>query len=163
MAQQTQQMFAIVKDLTTVSDKIRALNEAGVPRAEIARFLGKRYQHVRNVLVADSSSGRSAGNSNILPQNAGPAAFIESKLKGRLQVGAGGRIVIPSEMRSAMGIAEGDSVLARVLDGELRLVSQATAVHKAQQLVRRYVPEDVSLVDQLLEERRAEAAKDRGA
>jgi hypothetical protein len=62
-----------------------------------------------------------------------------------------------------MGIAEGDSVLARVLDGELRLVSQATAVRKAQQLVRKYVPEDVSLVDQLLEERRAEAAKERGA
>jgi AbrB family looped-hinge helix DNA binding protein len=162
MAQQTQRMFTIVKDLTTVSDKIRALNEAGVPRAEIARFLGKRYQHVRNVLVADSSSGRSAGNLNVLPQNAGPA-FTESKLRGRLQVGAGGRIVIPSEMRSAMGIAEGDSVLARVLDGELRLVSQATAVRKAQQLVRRYVPEDVSLVDQLLEERRAEAAKERGA
>jgi hypothetical protein len=36
-----------------VSGKIRALNGYGVPRAEIAKLLNKRYQHVRNVLVAD--------------------------------------------------------------------------------------------------------------
>ncbi len=35
----------------SVSDKIRALDALGVPRAEIARLLGKRYQHVRNVLA----------------------------------------------------------------------------------------------------------------
>ncbi len=34
-----------------VSQKIRALSAAGVSRAEIARLLNKRYQHVRNVLV----------------------------------------------------------------------------------------------------------------
>lgn len=34
-----------------VSEKIRALASIGVPRAEIAKLLGKRYQHVRNVLV----------------------------------------------------------------------------------------------------------------
>ena len=31
---------------------------AGVARAEIARFLGKRYQHVRNVLEGDRLHGR---------------------------------------------------------------------------------------------------------
>lgn len=36
-----------------VSQKIRTLARMGLPRAEIARQLGKRYQHVRNVLVAD--------------------------------------------------------------------------------------------------------------
>ncbi|HEY5007143.1 MAG TPA: hypothetical protein VII42_04010, partial [Caulobacteraceae bacterium] len=44
-------MTEIIRPFTTVSDKIRALDAAGAPRAEIARFLGKRYQHVRNVLV----------------------------------------------------------------------------------------------------------------
>jgi hypothetical protein len=43
-----------------VSDKIRALHNYGVPRAEIAKLLGKRYQHVRNVLVADEEKARSA-------------------------------------------------------------------------------------------------------
>jgi hypothetical protein len=36
-----------------VSSKIRALHSYGVSRAEIAKLLDKRYQHVRNVLVAD--------------------------------------------------------------------------------------------------------------
>lgn len=36
-----------------VSDKIRELNRMGISRAQIARLLNKRYQHVRNVLVAD--------------------------------------------------------------------------------------------------------------
>lgn len=39
------------KDETT-SDKIRALGLAGHKRADIARLLGIRYQHVRNVLLA---------------------------------------------------------------------------------------------------------------
>lgn len=42
----------------SVSGKIRALNNYGVPRAEIARLLDKRYQHVRNVLVADEEKKR---------------------------------------------------------------------------------------------------------
>lgn len=37
--------------LTTVSSKIRYLDAAGYTRSEIAAKLGKRYQHVRNVLI----------------------------------------------------------------------------------------------------------------
>ena len=45
------QMNAIVAAQTTTSAKIRALAAAGVKRDDIARFLNKRYQHIRNVLV----------------------------------------------------------------------------------------------------------------
>jgi hypothetical protein len=41
-----------------VSEKIRALGNLGVPRAEIAKLLGKRYQHVRNVLIAEEQKAR---------------------------------------------------------------------------------------------------------
>ena len=42
-----------------ISQKIRALAELGIGRADIARMLGKRYQHVRNVLVdAEQRAGR---------------------------------------------------------------------------------------------------------
>lgn len=42
-----------------ISQKIRALAELGIGRADIARMLGKRYQHVRNVLVdAEQRTGR---------------------------------------------------------------------------------------------------------
>ncbi len=43
----------VVNAPLTVSDKIRKLDDAGYPRAEIARLLNKRYQHVRNVLEGD--------------------------------------------------------------------------------------------------------------
>ena len=54
----SQDLARIVGSEMTVSDKIRALDAAGHPRAEIARVLGKRYQHVRNVLEADKLSHR---------------------------------------------------------------------------------------------------------
>lgn len=40
-----------------VSDKIRYLDGEEFKRAEIARILGKRYQHVRNVLIRTTKSG----------------------------------------------------------------------------------------------------------
>lgn len=45
----------ITRGLSTKSDKIRALADAGYSRSEIARQLDIRYQHVRNVLVARQS------------------------------------------------------------------------------------------------------------
>jgi len=42
----------VVVDLATTADKIRALAKAEYSRSEIAKHLGIRYQHVRNVLVA---------------------------------------------------------------------------------------------------------------
>ena len=49
----SQDAARIIVSAATVADKIRALDAAGHPRAEIARLLGKRYQHVRNVLEGD--------------------------------------------------------------------------------------------------------------
>lgn len=37
--------------LTTKSDKIRYLDHLGLTRGQIAKHLGIRYQHVRNVLI----------------------------------------------------------------------------------------------------------------
>jgi hypothetical protein len=48
----------IVSGLTTKADKIRALSAAGLARADIARFLGISYQHVRNTLVQGRPASR---------------------------------------------------------------------------------------------------------
>lgn len=51
-AQVKTEMQKVIKDEhKTVSAKIRALDAAGYTRSQIANFLGKRYQHVRNVLI----------------------------------------------------------------------------------------------------------------
>lgn len=78
----------------------------------------------------------------------------------RTVLAPGGRIVIPAAMRKAMGLEVGEEVLIRFEDGEARLFTRAQAIRRAQELVRRYVPEGVSLVDELLEDRRREVEQE---
>lgn len=75
-------------------------------------------------------------------------------------IGAGGRVVIPAEFRKSMGLKPGDQIIVSMKDGEVRIFTQAHAIKRAQELVRKYVPDDVSLVDELIEERRREAARE---
>ncbi len=72
----------------------------------------------------------------------------------------GGRLVIPARHRRAHGLKTGDEVLLRVVDGELRILSHAEAVKRAQAMVKRHVKWGRSLVDELLKERRAEARRE---
>lgn len=70
----------------------------------------------------------------------------------------GNRLVIPATILKRMGLEIGDSVtLVLQENGEVRLLTQEDAVRQAQGLVRRYVSEERSLVDELLAERRAES------
>ena len=73
-----------------------------------------------------------------------------------VQLGPGGRVVIPAVYREAMQVKEGDRLMARVVDGELRLITPKMAIAWAQKMVRETIPGDLSLVDDLLEERRRE-------
>ena len=73
---------------------------------------------------------------------------------------AGGRIVIPAPMRKAMKLEPGDDVQVALVEGELRIVGRDAAIARAQALVRKYIPGDVRLSDQLIAERRAEAARE---
>ncbi len=76
----------------------------------------------------------------------------------RTQIGAGGRIVIPAHLRAALDFNPGDEVVLALSDGELRIFSIRQAVQRAQAIVRRYVPEGKSLVQELIQERRREGA-----
>ena len=50
-------MMDITEPYRTKADKMRVLERAGVARADIARFLGVRYQQVRNTLEGDKRTG----------------------------------------------------------------------------------------------------------
>ena len=76
----------------------------------------------------------------------------------RMRVNANGRVVIPASYREALGIKAGDEVILRMEDGELRITTMKRRIERAQRLVRKYVKPGVSLVDELIAERR-EAAK----
>lgn len=72
------------------------------------------------------------------------------------QVSVGGRIVIPAEIRREMGIQSGDQVILSYHDGELHIATRKRRLQQAKAIVMAG-SEGVSLAEQLLEQRRAEA------
>src|ERR1700730_13985812 len=90
-----------VEHLPTTSAKIRVLAARGVPRADIARLLGIRYQHVRNVLEHDKA--RDAKVAAGLSEPPQPAIRDDNMPSVKVRLGPEGRIVIPAPMREALG------------------------------------------------------------
>jgi AbrB family looped-hinge helix DNA binding protein len=76
-----------------------------------------------------------------------------------VRVGPQGRLVIPAELRRAMNLEPGDELVARVEDEALVLERREMLVRRLQSLFD-HVPADVSLVDELIAERRAEARRE---
>ena len=76
----------------------------------------------------------------------------------RLKVNENGRLVIPAEFRRALGIRAGDEIILIWKDDEIRITTMKKRIERAQRHVRQYVKPGVSLVDELIAERR-EAAK----
>ena len=72
------------------------------------------------------------------------------------QVSAGGRIVIPAEIRRKMDIHCGDQVILSYYDSELHIATREHRLQQAKEIVKACAP-DISLAEQLIEERRAEA------
>jgi AbrB family looped-hinge helix DNA binding protein len=75
-------------------------------------------------------------------------------------MGKQGRIVVPAELRRELGLEEGARLVARVEDGELRISTMRANLERARRIVRQYVPEGVSLVDELIAERREDARRE---
>jgi hypothetical protein len=159
-------MDEIVAGLTTKSDKIRALDRAGYSRSRIAEYLGIRYQHVRNVLVDDQRKAATEAGAAPAPGMAEPARpFLhrENSNLGRaftVDVAADGSLTLPPVLLAAVGLSKGGVLLARFDDAEIKLMTPETTTNKIREIMRRAVPEGVSLVDELLAERRAEAKKE---
>lgn len=80
-------------------------------------------------------------------------------VKVKVKISNGGRLVIPAAYRKELGINPGDDVVLTLEEGEIKLVTTQQAINRAQKLVRNYVSGDVSLSDELIQERREEAAR----
>jgi AbrB family transcriptional regulator, stage V sporulation protein T len=76
------------------------------------------------------------------------------------KVFAGGKVSIPADVRRQLGIKDGDRVQFEIRDGRLTMTTLAQRIREIQEHVRSIVPEGVSLVDELIAERRAEAARE---
>jgi AbrB family looped-hinge helix DNA binding protein len=80
------------------------------------------------------------------------------ELQARTRMSEKGRVVIPVEMRKALGMDVGGVLDLRVEDGELRISTMRSRLRRAQENIRKYIPEGVLLSEELSAERR-EAAK----
>lgn len=164
-----EEMAKIVQPYATVSDRIRALHASGHSRVEIAEFLNKRYQHVRNVLVEDERRGvRPRGtaepNTGVRETPAPPwsaAAFptvgADDTMLLRLKVGEDGAIRIPPSLEEKLGYRRGGVVIAELFADRLMLWSASGALRRAQDLVRDLIPGRDSLAASLIADRRREA------
>ena len=123
-------------------------------QADIAKALGIADQFVSNVVLREKRNN----SSPVAPEE--PDQPATQTLQAWTQIGEGGRVVIPAVMRAALGVQVGDTVLLRFDDGELRILTPRQAIRRAQELVRQYVPAGRSLADELIAERRLEAARE---
>jgi hypothetical protein len=147
----------------TVSDQIRALDKAGLPRAEIARRLGKRYQHVRNVLEGDKA--RDAGKRASSSAFAAPAKLADDLSSNRAQiyrieVSPNGVMTLPEQVRAALKATECGVLIGRLEGSDFTLTDAWTSGKRVQARFAALNLGSGSMADELIADRRAEAARE---
>ncbi len=78
----------------------------------------------------------------------------------RVSISANGRMVLPASLRQQLHVEGGGLLVIREDEGRLVLESVDDAVRRAQALVRRYAPATQGVTDELIAERRADAARE---
>lgn len=154
-------MERIASPLSTKSAKIRALDKAGFARADIARFLGIKYQHVRNILTQQAPKEPLPIATDSVPGGfaEGAAEWIVETARDNLEISADGSLRVPKTFLRAAGIEADDLVLARVVNGEIRLSGYKASLKRAQWIAQRFHKPDASEVDDFIAGRRAAGAR----
>lgn len=72
----------------------------------------------------------------------------------------GGRLSLPAPIRKVLGLEDGSVLLVELKGNTVQLTPMSKAIRDAQALVAPYRKPNVSVVDEFLEERRAEARRE---
>jgi bifunctional DNA-binding transcriptional regulator/antitoxin component of YhaV-PrlF toxin-antitoxin module len=89
-----------------------------------------------------------------------PETLPDGTVRYFLMLGPKGRVLLPAEVRAAMGLEEGDVITGWLKDGELRIHSHLHGLRKIQTEAASMAKGTVYPSDELIAERRAEAAKE---
>jgi AbrB family looped-hinge helix DNA binding protein len=82
-------------------------------------------------------------------------------MKATTKMNRQGRIVIPAQCRAEAGLKAGDDLIVETVgEGEIRLSTPRHAIKEAQAIVARYRKKGSDPVQELIDERRAEAARE---
>ena len=124
------EMQNMTAHLTTKSDKIRVLNKAGVSRADIARFLGIRYQQVRNTLVGDESTGYEPvlAAANTSPQTSPSLPLTSSATI--VTIGSNGEGIIPPDVLDAYRAHKNEQLVMVNLNDGLLITTASLALKR---------------------------------
>ena len=162
-------MERITEGLPTKSEKMRHLAKAGFNRSEIAKYLGVRYQFVYNVLSAPAPT-RGRARRGVHPKSTPSPPEVSREPQTAMaeqparwiwtRIGKNGAIELPEAFQAALAIREGDPVQLVIEDDAIRILTREAALRALTSDVRRSIPEGVSLVDELIGDRRAEAARE---
>ena len=98
-----------------------------------------------------------AGGKRALPA---PETLPDGTSRYFLVLGPKGRVLLPADMRAAMGLQEGDVITGWLKDGEVRMHSHVHGLRKIQSEAASRPKGAVFASDELIAERRAEAAKE---
>ena len=78
-----------------------------------------------------------------------------------LRLGEDGGILLPEQVREALGVGSGDEVILRPKgDDSFLITTQRRQIARARKRIRTYIKANSGLVDESIAERRAEAAKE---
>lgn len=118
-----------------------------------ANTASTQFSHWHSAFKANRPTGTASEHPS--PGRGDPTVAAE------VWIGADGRMVIPQAIRRAMGIAgEGRARIEVDDDGVVTLTSREAAVLRLQRIVRERDRGQGSAVDELIGERRADAARD---
>ncbi|WP_062224277.1 AbrB/MazE/SpoVT family DNA-binding domain-containing protein [Aureimonas sp. D3] len=71
-----------------------------------------------------------------------------------------GRVVLPAALRKALGLTKGDKVLIEAEGDRVTLTTARLRRKRAQEIAKKYAQPGVSIVEEFLQEKRAEAARE---
>jgi bifunctional DNA-binding transcriptional regulator/antitoxin component of YhaV-PrlF toxin-antitoxin module len=75
-----------------------------------------------------------------------------------VELGAGGRLVIPAPMRAALGMKVGDKLTVRLDGNQLRVYTFEEGLRQAREIVGKHLPAGADPVEDFLQWKREQAA-----
>lgn len=110
-----------------------------------------------------SKANTTVANRTSKPRQSAQRVAVHTAASGpteQVRVDSAGRIVVPARFRKSLGLASGDPVTISLEGNVLRIRTLQAALEKARAVMRKKNPKKRSAADELIAERRAEAAKE---
>lgn len=85
---------------------------------------------------------------------------VTETIEAKARINENGRIVIPAEIRQQMGLIPGETLHLKLEGETLKIESNRARIRRVQESLRRLIPPDRVLSDELIAERREEARRE---